>query len=86
MVTGLRRVLTQPLFQLAQAEIPGLIEVEKKSASVRVGKVQPVSVNAREGSRHRDSDPLVAIDKRMILRETFPQRRCLLDQVLGNLA
>ncbi len=72
MVTVQRSVLTQPILQVTKSEISGLIEVEKKSVGVGVSKTQPISVNSQEGRCHRDSNSLVAIDKRMILRKTFP--------------
>ena len=73
--------MPKPGIEFAKSHAPGLVEVQQKCEGSGVVKLQPVAVDPQKRRRNCDSHALVAVDKRVILRQTFPQGGTFFDEV-----
>lgn len=74
-------MLTEPVIEFTKAHAPGFVEVQQECEGGGVCKLQPVSIDSQERGRDCDGNALVAVDERVILRQTFPQGGALFDKV-----
>src|SRR5579871_2980793 len=76
-----RGVVAQPGRQLLKAQLICVVEAgEELDRFLRV-RIQTHSVDGQENVPGRESGPLVAIDKRMVLRKALPKRGSFLNQI-----
>lgn len=78
---GSYNVFAKPLIELLKPHSTGLVEVHQEQERLSVVEFQPVAVDAEKRSGHCDRNTFVAIDERMVLRETFLQRGSFLNDV-----
>jgi hypothetical protein len=65
----------KPRFQLRKAEFATLVQADQKPICRQIVEVQVVAIDSKKCRCHCDSDTLVAVDERMVLRQALPERR-----------
>jgi hypothetical protein len=78
---GLRHITAQPRGKLVEAELVCFVKGGNKNVGLLGVRRETCTVDCEKSIRGSESCALVAVDKRMVLREALPERRGFSDQV-----
>ena len=76
-----RHVVAQPWDKLVEAELVRFVEVGNENIGLLGIRRETRAVDGQKSVRGGESSPLVAVNKRMVLREALPERGGFLDQI-----
>jgi len=74
-------VIAQPRDKFVEAKLVRFVKRGDEGAGLRSVRRKTRAIDCEKSIGSREGRPLVPIDKRMVLREAFPQRGGFLDQV-----
>src|SRR5713226_7422102 len=76
-----RRIGAQPLNELVEGKVIGTVQTGNETKGFIGGGRETGAVDGKKSVGHGKGRPLVAVDEGMVLRQAFPERCSLLDQI-----